>query len=181
MARVPDIPLEQLTETQRRLYDEIAGARSGGVRGPFALWLRNPELADRANQLGNALRVHGKLDRRLFELAVLLVARHWSAQYEWYAHEKAALRAGVSPEVVEAIRTERTPRFDRDDERLVFEVICEINETRSLSQPSYERALAVLGLDLLIELVTAAGFYSMVAMVLNAFDAPVPEGKRPLP
>ena len=181
MARVPDIPLEQLTDAQRHVYHEIAGARSGGVRGPFALWIRNPELADRANQLGNALRVHGKLEKRLFELMVLLVARHWSAQYEWFVHEKASLKAGVSPEVVEAIRTARPPTFVREDERLVFEVISEINEKRTLSQPAYERALAVLGLDLLIELVTAAGFYSMVAMVINAFDAPVPDGTRPLP
>jgi 4-carboxymuconolactone decarboxylase len=181
MARVPDVPLDELTAEQRRIHDEIAGARSGSVRGPFALWIRNPALADAANQFGNALRLHGKLEKRLFELTVLIVARHWSAQYEWYAHEQAALKAGLSAAVVEAIRQKKSPEFAREDERLVYELISEINEKRTLGQASYDRALAALGLDLLIELIATAGFYSMVAMTLNAFDAPVPGGIRPLP
>lgn len=85
------------------------------------------------------------------------------------------------PEVVEAIRARRRPEFLREDESLVYDVITELNETHALGQPSYDRAIAALGLDLLIELITAAGFYSMIAMVLNAFDAPVPGGNRPLP
>jgi 4-carboxymuconolactone decarboxylase len=180
MTRVPDLPLEELTSEQRRIYDEIAACRNGVVRGPFPIWLRVPLIADRANQFGNALRVHSKLDKRLFELMVLVVARHWSAQYEWFAHEKSALKEGLSSEVVEAIRNRHPPEFVRKDERLVYETITELLEKRTLSQPSYDRALAALGLDLLIELITAAGFYMMVAMMLNAFDAPVPDGTKPL-
>ncbi|MDP2603282.1 MAG: carboxymuconolactone decarboxylase family protein [Deltaproteobacteria bacterium] len=181
MARVPDIALEEMTAEQRRVYQEIGGARGGIVRGPFALWLRNPEIADPANRFGNALRLSGKLDKRLFELMVLVVARHWSAQYEWFVHEKSGLEAGLTQAVVDAIRARRAPAFAREDERLVYDTITELNETRTLSQPAYDRALAALGLDLLIELIAAAGFYTMVAMTLNAFDAPVPGGKRPLP
>ena len=180
MSRVPDLPLEGLTPEQKRVHDQIAGTRGGVVRGPFAIWLRHPALADRANQFGNALRLDGKLDKRLFELMVLIVARRWSAQYEWFAHEQAGLQAGLLPEVVEAIRNRGLPDFARDDERLVYEIITELTETRTLSQASYDRALAALGLDLLIELITAAGFYTLVAMMLNAFDAPVPGGARPL-
>ena len=180
MARVTDVTLEEMTEDQKRVYQEIGGARHGVVRGPFAIWLRNPELADRANQFGNAFRLTGKLDKRLFELMVLVVARHWSAQYEWFVHEKNALDAGLTPSVVDAIRTRSAPEFPREDERVVYDTITELNETRTLSQPAYDRALAALGLDLLIELIAAAGFYTMVAMTLNAFDAPVPGGKRPL-
>lgn len=181
MGRVPDLPLAGLTPEQKRIHDEIAGTRGGVVRGPFAIWLRSPTVADRANQFGNALRLSGRLDRRLFELMVLIVARHWSAQYEWFAHEQAALEVGVLPGVVEAVRRQRLPEFARDDERIVYEIVTELLGTRTLSQPSYDRALARLGLDLLIELITAAGFYTMVAMMLNAFDAPVPGGARPLP
>lgn len=180
MSRVPDLPLEELKPEQRRIYDEIAASRYGVVRGPFPIWLRIPLIADRANQFGSALRVHGKLDKRLFELMVLVVARHWSAQYEWFAHEKSALKEGLSSEVVEAIRSRHAPEFVREDERLVYETITELLETRTLSQPSYDRALAALGLDLVIELITAAGFYMMVAMMLKAFDAPVPDGTKPL-
>ncbi len=181
MSRVPPIEMDKLSAEQKRLYDEIAGARSGTVRGPFAIWLRLPHIADKANQFGNALRLHEKLERRLFELMVLIVARRWSAQYEWFAHEQNALRAGVSSEVVEAVRAGRLPTFARDDEKLIYEIVTEIDETRTLSQPSYDRAVAALGLDVMIELVTAAGFYSSVAMMINVFDAPVPGDERPLP
>jgi 4-carboxymuconolactone decarboxylase len=180
MSRLPVLQLQDLTAEQKRIYDEIARVRNGVVRGPFPIWLRNPELADRANQLGNVLRMQGKLEKRLFELMVLVVARHWSAQYEWFSHAKSALSAGLSPEIVEAIQNNRRPESLRKDEQLVYEIISEIVDTRTLSQASYDRALAALGLDLLIELITAAGFYTMIAMVLNAFDAPVPSGERPL-
>lgn len=181
MARVPDLLPERLTPQQKRIHDEIAGTREGTVRGPFAIWLRLPEVADRANQFGNVLRLHGKLDKRLFELMVLVVARHWSAQYEWFAHEHAALKVGLSADVVESIRARRRPAFADADEALVYDIVFELSETRALSQPGYDRGAAALGLDLMIELVTAAGFYTMVAMMLNAFDAPVPGGERPLP
>ncbi len=180
MSRLPVLQIEDLTTEQKRIYDEIARVRHGVVRGPFPIWLRIPELADRANQLGNALRVNGKLEKRLFELMVLIVARHWSAQYEWFAHAKNAPAAGLSPEIVDAIQNRRRPEYLREDEQLIYDLVTELVDTRTLSQPSYDRALAALGLDLLIELITAAGFYTMIAMVLNAFDAPVPAGERPL-
>ncbi|MBM2812822.1 MAG: carboxymuconolactone decarboxylase [Chloroflexi bacterium] len=181
MVRVPDIPFEQLTDAQRRVFRKIAKTRNGHVRGPFGLWIRNPELADRASEFGNALRVHGKLNKRLFELTVLLVARHWSAQYEWSVHEHPALEAGVSREIVEAIRAGRAPSFVKQDEKLIFDIVSQINEKCEVNQATYDRAVAELGVDLLIELVTAVGFYTTIAMVVTIFDAPVPEGEPPLP
>ena len=177
--RVDDVRPEDMTPQQKEVAAAIAGTRGGVVRGPFAIWLRNPPLAAAADKLGTALR-QGSLEKRLFELMVLVIARHWSAQYEWFVHEKHGLEAGLTPAVVDAIRTRLTPEFSREDERVVYDTITELNETRTLSQPAYDRALAALGLDLLIELIAAAGFYTMVAMTLNAFDAPVPGGKRPL-
>ncbi len=180
MSRIADLARDKLTPYQTQVHDEIAGARSGTVRGPFAIWLRLPELADKANQFGNVMR-RGQLERRLFELMVLVVARHWSAQYEWFAHEKNALAAGIAPEIVEAIRARRLPAFEREDEQLIYELVTEIHETRTVSQATYDRALSALGDGPLIELVTAAGFYTTVAMVINVFDAPVPGDARPLP
>ncbi len=181
MARLPEIPVAQLTAAQKLIHDQIADARGGAVAGPFAIWLRLPHLADRANQLGNAIRLQGTLEKRLFELIVLITARYWSSQYEWFAHEEAALKAGLSSDVVEALRARRKPDFAREDERLIFEAVTELYETRTLSQGTYDRALKQFGLELLIEAVTAAGFYAMAAMVINTFDAPVPGGRRPLP
>ena len=180
MARVEDLKPESLTPEQKAIHDRIAGSRGGTVRGPFAIWLRNPAIADAADKFGTILR-KGKLDGRLFELMVLLVARHWSAQYEWFAHERHAREVGVPEPVIEALRHRRKPELTRDDERLVYDLVTEMNETRTLSQPTYDRAVAMLGLDLVIELITALGFYTMVAIMLNGFDAPVPGGARPLP
>jgi 4-carboxymuconolactone decarboxylase len=181
MSRLPALTPDQLSSEQKRLHDEIAGPRGGSVGGPFAVWLRIPRIAEAANRMGNSLRLEGKLDRRLFELAILVIARHWSAQYEWFVHEKAALTAGVSSEVVEALRHRKAPRFPRDDEQLVYDVVSELQETRTVAQASFDRALAALGPDLLIELVSVIGFYTTAAMMINAFDAPVPGGARPLP
>jgi 4-carboxymuconolactone decarboxylase len=180
MSRVEDLSLESLTPEQKAVHARIAGTRGGVVRGPFAIWLRNPAIAEAADRLGTTLR-QGSLDQRLFELMVLVVARHWTAQYEWFAHARQGLQAGLSPAVIDAIRDGRKPEFARDDERLVYELVTEMNETRTLSQPTYDRAVAALGLDRVIELVTSIGFYTMVAIMLNGFDAPVPGGERPLP
>jgi 4-carboxymuconolactone decarboxylase len=180
MSRVPDLPEEQMSAEQRRLYEEIKGPR-GIVAGPFALWVRLPDVADVANKFGNALRLNGRLDRRLFELMILVIARHWNAQYEWFAHEQAALKAGLPEAVMVAIRDGEPPHFEHDDERMIVELTDELQHSRTLSQETYDRALAMFGLDLMIEMITVAGFYTTAAMMINTFQAPVPGGARPLP
>lgn len=180
MSRIADLAPGEMTAEQRALHERIAGTRSGAVRGPFAIWLRTPEIAAAADAFGTVLR-RGKLERRLFELMTLCVARRWTAQYEWFAHVKHAGPAGLSEEVVEAIRAHRLPPFEREDERLVYEVVAELTETRRLLDATYERCVALLGIEQTIELITAIGFYTTVAIVLNAFEAPVPGGSQPLP
>ncbi len=181
MSRVPEIKTEKLTPAQKAIHDQIAKVRSGVVAGPFSVWLHVPRLAEGANQLGNALRLEGKLDKRLFEMIVLITARLWSAQYAWFAHEQPALAAGLEPEIVEAIKERRTPQFVRDDERVMYEIVRELYETHRLSPASFERARRHFDLDLLIEAITTAGWYTMASMVINAFDAPAPDGAHPLP
>ena len=110
----------------------------------------------------------------------IVVARHWGAQYEWFVHADHGRKAGLSDDVIEAIRTNRKPAFSKDDERLVYDVVSELNESKHLSDASYKRALDFFGLDLLVELITATGFYTLVAMMLNAFQVDTPDGSRPL-
>jgi 4-carboxymuconolactone decarboxylase len=181
MSRVAELKPEELSPEQKRVHEEIAGPRQGTVRGPFAVWMHIPRIADAANRFGNSLRLQGALDRRLFELAILVIARHWSAQYEWFVHEKAAREVGVADAVIEAVRERRVPDFARGDERLVYEVVNELHETRTLGDATYRRAVDGLGLEGLIELITTVGFYTTAAMMINAFAAPVPGGARPLP
>ena len=179
--RVPAVVPAELSPEQRQIHDLIVSTRQGGeIRGPFAIWIRNAGLAAAANQMGNAVRLNGKLDAKLFELIILIVARHWSAQYEWFAHAKDAARVGLDAGVVEAIRTHRVPAFTSPQEQVAYELTRELLETHQLSDGTYARALETFGFDLLMEAVTVAGFYTLVAMMLNAVRSPVPGGARPL-
>lgn len=179
-ARVPKITDDEMSAEQKRIAAIIGGARGGTVDGPFALWLRVPEIAERAQHFSDRIRSKSTIEQRLFEVMVLAATRPWSATYAFEAHARTAERLGVSPAVVDAIRQRRTPPFERDDERLVFDTVTELTQSRKLSGPSYDRALAALGRESLIELITAAGFYTMIAMMLVAFDVPPSGGAQPL-
>jgi 4-carboxymuconolactone decarboxylase len=180
MARLPPIRKETLTPEQQRLHEVIMRTRPRGLDGPFGVWLRNPIVAEPAEQMQNTFRLHGKLDRRLAELLVLLVAREWSAQYAWYLHEKLALQAGLSALTIAAIRDRRRPDHLQDDERPIYDVVTELLQTKTLSRATYDRTSEALGTELLIEVVSAVGFYAMASMTLNAFDVPIPHDVTPL-
>jgi len=178
LARLDPLKMEELTPEQKALHDELFRNRKR-VSGPFPIWLRNPAVADAANRLVLSLRENGKLEKRLYELIVLVVVRHWSAQYAWAAHEAVAAAAGLSAETIEAIRHRRKPDLKKDDERLIYETVSELLERKPLSQSTYDRFVKQFGLDLAIEIISIAGLYSMVATVLNGFDVPTPNGERP--
>jgi 4-carboxymuconolactone decarboxylase len=178
VARLDPLPLEQLTPEQKALYDVLFSKRKR-VTGPFTVWLHNPALADAANRLVQALRHDAKLDKRLYELIVLIVVRDRSAQYAWAVHEAPALESGLSRDTVEAIRERRPPNFDREDERIVYEATTELMAGGPLSAEKYRRLIGHFGLDLTIEIVSVAGLYAMVSAVLNGFDIPTPNGERP--
>lgn len=179
MARLPPLKFEELTPEQQKLWQEIGAVRSGSPGGPFSVWMRYPKIAERAHYFGNAVRLEGKLGRRLLELVVLVVARHWNAQYVFAAHVPPGIENGLAEDLIEAIRTQRTPVFVKDDEELVYDTVTELLETKKISDETYDRALKALGLDCLIELVTAVGFYMTASAMVNAFDVPPRhEGKR---
>lgn len=177
MPRLPEIDEAKLSSEQRRLYDEIKRVR-GQVRGPFAVWLRNPKLAEYTLKLQDLFASRVKLERRLVQLMILVSARLATAQFAWHIHEPHALKLGISPEIVEAIRERRTPTFTRDDERLVYDITTELNTTHSLSEANFTRGMAMVDKQKMVELVSAVGFYSMVAMTLNALDVPVTGEKK---
>lgn len=179
MPRLPELDEATLSADQRKVYDEIKRVR-GQVRGPFAVWLRNAELAEHTLALQDLFASRVQLERRLVQLMILVAARFANAQFAWHIHEPHALKLGISPEIVEAIRERRTPSFSRDDERLVYDVTMELNNTHSLSEANFNRGMALFGEQKLVELISAIGFYSMVAMTLNAFDVPVPRSEKPL-
>jgi 4-carboxymuconolactone decarboxylase len=179
MPRLPELDAEKLSPQQRKIYDDIKRMR-GQVRGPFAIWLRNAELAEGALKLQDMFASRVKLERRLVQLMILVAARFASAQYAWHIHEPHALQHGIAQEIIDAIRTRRTPDFKREDERLVYDLTLELNTTHGLSAATFDRGMAILGEQQMVELVSGVGFYSMVAMTLNAFEVAVPGDKKPL-
>jgi 4-carboxymuconolactone decarboxylase len=117
VARLDTLPVEQLSPEQKALHDKIRGNRPK-LGGPFGVWLRTPALAGAASSVVEALRENGRLEKRLYELIVLTVVRHWSAQYAWAVHEPIARAAGFSDETIEALRAKRKPVFSKPDEAL---------------------------------------------------------------
>ena len=179
MPRLPEIDSAKLSPEQRAIYDRIMRER-GHMRGPFAIWLRNAELCENTLKLQEMFGSRVKLERRLLELMILVAARLATAQYAWFIHEPHALKFGIAPEIIQAIRERRTPDFTREDERLVYDITTELNTTRTLSEASFQRGMAMFGEQVMVELVSAIGFYVMVAMTLNAFAVSVPGDKEAL-
>jgi 4-carboxymuconolactone decarboxylase len=177
--RIPLFPLEYMTAEQRRVYDDVVSGPRGRVEGPLRAALHRPDLADKWQQLGAALRYGTSLPPRLSELVILLTARAWDSQFEWYAHEPHALKAGLAREALDAIRTGDTPVFGNDDEQAVHDYVIELQQTHAVSESTYQRALTLFGVIGVVELTALTGYYSMVAMTLNAHQIPLPAGAEP--
>ena len=178
MARLDPLPVEQLSPQQKLIHDKIKGNRPK-LGGPFGVLLRNPALATAASGLVDALRGDGKLDKRIYELIVLTVARHWSAQYAWAVHEPIARGLGFSEEMVEAIKARRRPASAKPEEALVYDAVTELLAGKVLSTAIYDRLIKQFGLDVTIELISTAGLYSMISTILNGFDVPAANGEKP--
>ena len=174
--RIPDLKENEMTDRQQQLFQEIAGPRGGVVRGPFAIWLRHPDLVEKANEFGSHLRMNTSVPRQLSELAILVTARFWSASYEWHAHADAAVEAGIEGDTVEAIRLGLAPQFKAPRQASVYNLAKELYENRFISDTTYNKAIEILGQAQVIDLVAILGFYTMVALTLNGFHAPLPDG-----
>ncbi len=168
--------MDDLSSEQQRVYDAIVGGPRGRVRGPLALWLHRPQLAEMAQGLGQYCRYGCSLQPRLSEIAVLTLARIWNSELPWHAHKADALKAGVEAGVIEAIRLGAVPDMKDAAGRSAYAVTAEICTTRHVSQETYETALAAIGKDGLVDLIGLIGYYTLVAMTVNTFELPLPEG-----
>lgn len=181
MSRLPAIDPENLTPEQKRVYDAIAGGPRGGVRGPFLALLQSPSLADCVQKLGAYVRYDCSVPWKLRELAILITARHWLAQYEWFAHEKHAREAGLPEPVIEAIRKGERPAFADPAEEEIYDFCSELYADKRVSDAVYDRVLARYGQTGVVELCGLVGHYNLIAITLNVMEVPVPTGEKPLP
>lgn len=162
----------RMNDAQRALLAAIrSGPRGKSItpRGPFAVWLHAPEFGDLAQKLGAHCRYKTALPPRLSEFAILCTARLWRAQYEWFAHEPMAARAGVKAKTIQALRAGREPKSAPKDERAIYAFAQELYKTKRVSERSYKRAHGFLGDAAIVELVGILGYYAMVSMTLNVF------------
>ena len=177
--RLPPIPAGALTDAQRRAIEEFKAARSADVSGPFVPLLRSPEVMSRARAMGDYLRFKSALPPRLSELVILLVSRRWTQQYEWSAHQPLALKAGLSADVVAAIAEGRRPNPMAADEEALYALVDEVHRNQSVSDATYAKAVASVGEQGVIDTLGIAGYYTLLAMVMNTARTPLPPGAKP--
>jgi 4-carboxymuconolactone decarboxylase len=178
MARLKEPMREQLSPDAQQAWDRIQQSR-GGVRGPFGVLMHVPALADRAAEVGDYLRFHGLLPGAERELAICCGAREVEARYEWQAHAPIAIREGARPEAIEVVRAKGPTDALTPRERAIVEVVRALYREHRLADELYQRALAELGREQLIELVTLAGYYGMIGFTLNAFEVDLPATAGP--
>jgi 4-carboxymuconolactone decarboxylase len=178
--RVAVLAEDKLTPAQRALLDSIRSGPRGGsinIRGPFAVFLHAPEFGELAQQLGGHCRYKTGVPPRLSEFAILVTAKLWRAQYEWFAHVPQAERAGVKTQTIRDLHKGRVPKSAPKDERAIYDFVQELYKTRRVSDKTFKRVSAILGEAATVEFVGILGYYVLISMILNVFRMSPPEGE----
>jgi 4-carboxymuconolactone decarboxylase len=174
--------MEQLSPEQKEAAEGVLKQSSAGLGGPYAMLLTNPELLKRYLMMTEYLRQKTSVPKRLNEMAILLEARIWDAQYEWWAHEPLAKKAGLSDAIIADIRDGKKPASMQPDEAIVYDFVTELLQTKKMSDATFARAKTILGEQQTVDLAAVTGFYVMVSAVIAAGRIGVPNnGPDPLP
>lgn len=186
MSRLPYLRYDDLGDDGRLVWDSVTGTRGaglvnaeGGLVGPFNAFVHAPEAGRHLSSLGAALRFGTSIERRLSELAIITVGARWRAEFEWWAHARAALRHGVAEPVVDAIGRGEAPAFGREDERVIYSVARQLTDSAQVDPKLYAEARDLLGDQGMVELVALCGYYTLISYLLNAFDVPLPPEAKP--
>ncbi|MFI5041848.1 MAG: carboxymuconolactone decarboxylase family protein [Acidimicrobiales bacterium] len=177
------LPLDAMSPEQRAVADAIlAGPRgsSTGVRGPFEALLHSPDLADAAQRVGEHVRFRSSIPRAFNEMAIIMTARRWTAQFEWHVHRQMAIDAGLDPEVADAIARGERPVLDADG-NAVYEFAAQLLEEGGVTDEAWDAVVQRWGKRGAIDLIGAVGYYCLVSFILNVDRYPPPEGEAPLP
>ncbi len=175
MSRIPFPTVETMNEAQRAVYDDIVNGPRGRLVGPLRAVLHNPDLAQRWQKLGELLRFGTSLPPRLNELAILVTARHWNSQIEWYIHLQAALAAGLPQSIADEIKNCEAPSFTESQDAAVYEFARQLLANGVVEPAVYDRIREVFDVKGVVELTAVVGYYTMVSMTLNAHEIPLPD------
>jgi len=176
---MPAIPAEKMTPEQKKAADDFAAERKTPVFGPFVPLLRSPEVMLRAKAMGDYLRYKSVLPPQLNEFAILITARHWTQEYEWALHQPIAVKSGLKTEITQALAEGRRPQGMSADEEMIYEFSTELHQNQSVSDATYTRVRAKFGEQGIIDLIGVNGYYTFLAMVLNATRTALPKGTAP--
>lgn len=175
--RMPPIPMDHMTEAQKKAAEEIIAGPRKALEGPFHPLLRSPELMSRLQKVGAYLRFNTKLGSNISEFIILLTARQWTQQFEWDSHQDLALKAGIKPETIKAIAEGRRPSAMTPDEEMVYEFCTELRLHQSVCDASYAQIANRFGDQGVIDIVGLCGYYTLLGMVMNVARTPLPPGK----
>jgi len=179
MERIPLPTPETMDAEQLRVYKSIVTGVRGTLVGPLRAALLNPSLAEQWSAFGAKLRFGTSLTPRASELAIIITARRWNSQIEWYVHAMAAAKAGLSDAVIEEIRQGQPPHFETDDDEAIYEYTRQMLQTGLVDDVCYARVRDRWGPSGVMELTAVFGYYTLVSLTLNAHQIPMPEGATP--
>ncbi len=188
MPRLRRLTRTDLDDQQLAVWDAIVDSRRAGLSliedealvGPFNAFVSEPRIGRRMTSLGAHLRFQTSIERRLSEVAICAVGAHFRSEFEFWAHAPMATEHGVSPQVIDAMRDGRTPAFDRDDERVVYDVVSQLLVDHRVDDATFESAEQLLGSTGMIELAALVGYYCTISVTLNLFQVPLPAGEPPV-
>jgi 4-carboxymuconolactone decarboxylase len=178
--RFRPLAADQLTAEQKTMVNDLLAGSRTSLGGPFNVLLRSPEMGNLSQKLGEYIRFRNSVPRRLNEMAILMTARWWSSQYEWFAHRPLAIEAGLSASVVDDLQAGRRPAAMKPDETVIYDFCSELRERRRVSDGTFKAAIDLLGERGVVDLVGTMGYYDLVSMALNVDRYPLPAG-APLP
>jgi 4-carboxymuconolactone decarboxylase len=177
--RFPQLTMEQLSEAQKPLGEQIMKVSSVGLGGPYNPMIRSPVLGQRLYDLFYYLRWQTSVPTKLNEFAILIIGRQWRSQVEWYAHAPLAAKAGLSAEIIAELKANKRPSTMAEDEALVYDFATELTTTQKVSDETYARAKKIFNDQQIVDLTAVAGNYVMVAMMLAMAEETTPPGKEP--
>ena len=174
--RFPQLTLEQLNDQQRPLAEQILKVSSSGLAGPYNALLRSPVLGQRIFDLLHYVRWETSVASRLNEFAILIIARHWRSQVEWFSHSRLAAKAGLPPGIIAELKTNKRPQNMPAEESVVYDFVSELVTRQAVSDDTFKRAKSLLGEQQVIDLTAVAGTYITIAMILAMAEASIPPG-----
>ncbi len=177
--RFAPLTWETMTPEQRAMAEHLLAGPRRGLDGPFNVLLRSPEMGDIAQQFGASMRFLNSIPAKHRELAIILTARHWTAQFEWQAHRRAAAEAGLAPTTIAAIAEGRRPANLAPDEAVVYNFVTELLTKKEVSDATFAAAKAQMGERGIVDVIGLMGWYQMVSMLMNVDRYPLPAGTQP--